>query len=167
MTSVGEPARLSEFLDLSVELTGFSAFDLLATGMAVTYLEVLLEEAGAQCVDDLLERFCHLRGWSRPGASRERALRDELLSVPRFGAVIRNLIKLWYLGQWYALPVDRDDQPSLQRRFYQGRHMRSSAAMTFFADLKSQRSLTTLSSSGPAPAAPSSPSPSVTGAGAF
>lgn len=129
MTHPAEPDLLERFVDLSVSLTGFSAFELRSTGMAATYLETVLGEVGEETLDEILDHFLRAREAHGTEAELERQLRAELFGVPRLGAVVRNVIKLWYLGQWYALPDDPVDQPSPQRHLYLGRGMQAGRAV--------------------------------------
>jgi hypothetical protein len=82
--------KRDEFLALSVGLTGFNRVELLATGMADTYLRTLEEVLPAGMLDSLLERG-------------EGSV-DELLADADLGPVARNLILLWYRGTWTPLP---------------------------------------------------------------
>lgn len=94
--------RLDTFLDLSAELTAFSHFDLLGTGMAELYLQTLDTVVGKETTDTLLTAFRAL-----PTSSddrRAKALRLTVLGHERLGDVARALIKLWYSGRWFELP---------------------------------------------------------------
>jgi hypothetical protein len=93
--------KLSAFLDLSAALTGFAAIRLRGTGQAEAYLATLTEVVGEATVEALLDVWRKLAA-----AEVERALRLEILSDDRFGPVARNVIKMWYVGTWYALPAD-------------------------------------------------------------
>ena len=93
---------LDGFLELSAALTGFSTFRLRGTGQAEAYLATLTEVVGEATVAALLD------AWRRVAAEAEaaRALRQEILSDERLGPVARNVIKMWYVGTWHALPAD-------------------------------------------------------------
>jgi hypothetical protein len=93
---------LDTFLDLSAALTGFSAFRLRGTGQAKAYLATLTEVVGEATVGELLAAW----GKVAAEAEGERALRREILSDDKLGPVARNVIKMWYVGTWYALPAD-------------------------------------------------------------
>ncbi len=80
------------FVELSATLTGFNSAELEATGMVEPYLAALLEIVGFEIVDDLLS------------AHSETA--ESLLAGDCLGPVCRNIIVLWYLGQWDQLPAD-------------------------------------------------------------
>lgn len=93
---------LGAFLDLSATLTGFTTFRLRGTGQAEAYLATLTEVVGEATLEALLG------AWRAVAAEAEveRAVRREILSDDRLGPVARNVIKLWYVGTWYALPAD-------------------------------------------------------------
>jgi hypothetical protein len=93
---------LRAFLDLSAALTGFATFRLRGTGQAEAYLATLTEVVGEATAAALLG------AWRAVAAEAEveRALRREILSDDRLGPVARNVIKMWYVGIWYALPAD-------------------------------------------------------------
>jgi hypothetical protein len=78
---------LERFVALSAELTGFRRVDLHGTGQARAHLDLLASIAG----EDLTARLL--------AADAQHALAD-----PDLGPLARNLIVLWYLGQWDQLP---------------------------------------------------------------
>ncbi len=84
------------FAELSARLTGFSTAELEGTGMVGPYLDTLIEIVGDADVAELL-------GAADPASGHN--VRD-LLADPRFGALCRNIIVMWYLGQWDQLPAD-------------------------------------------------------------
>ena len=85
------------FVELSVALTGFSRVELLGTGVADLYRETTIKQAGEESADQLLAAWQTVK--DSPD-SVETALRNEILSQPHLGPIARNIIKLWYLGQW-------------------------------------------------------------------
>jgi len=99
---MSDRARLDTFVALSIELTCFRGFELLGTGMAKTYLDTLDNVIGASLVDELLavhSTLCDLEG-----DERVVAMRRSILGHEKLGPIARNIIKLWYVGTWYALP---------------------------------------------------------------
>lgn len=78
---------LDRFVALSAELTGFREVDIWGTGQARAHLDRVLAVAG----DDLTARLL--------ATPAQHALSD-----PDLGPLARNLIVLWYLGQWDQLP---------------------------------------------------------------
>ncbi|MGI0525516.1 hypothetical protein [Rhizobium giardinii] len=94
--------RFEAFLSLSVELTAFSRFDLLGTGLAERYLATLDKVVGGEITDTLLAAFVALP--PAEGEARIQALRTTILGNELLGDVARALIKLWYSGTWFELP---------------------------------------------------------------
>ena len=88
------PAR--SFAALSAALTGFREADLWGTGMVETYLDELFATVGDAIVARLLT--------AGDDALRAGELEALVLDDPDLGPVARNVIVLWYLGQWNALP---------------------------------------------------------------
>lgn len=78
---------LERFVALSAALTGFRQVDIHGTGQAEHHLDLVLSVAG----DDLTARLLD--------ATATTALAD-----PDLGPLARNIIVLWYLGQWDQMP---------------------------------------------------------------
>lgn len=98
---------LSDFLEFSSVLTGFSALRFQGTGQGKLYLATLVDVIGEETVRELLMVFRGIRRDSvQDEAALERAMRCEILSDAKLGPVARNLIKLWYVGTWYQLPLE-------------------------------------------------------------
>ena len=95
-------SRLEIFLSLSVELTAFSHFDLLGTGLTERYLATLDKVVGGEITDALLAAFVALPSEDE---ARIRAMRTTILGNELLGDVARALIKLWYSGTWFELPT--------------------------------------------------------------
>ncbi|MBW9065004.1 hypothetical protein JNB71_17010 [Rhizobium herbae] len=95
--------RFEAFLGLSVELTAFSRFDLLGTGLAERYLATLDKVVGVEITDTLLAAFVALP--PAEGEARIKAVRTTILGNELLGDVARALIKLWYSGTWFELPL--------------------------------------------------------------
>lgn len=95
--------RLEHFLELSRDLTAFSRFDLLGTGLAELYLQTLDDVLGAGLTNDLLSRHQALQLIPDRNV-RKQALRVTILGDERLGDVARALTKLWYSGTWFELP---------------------------------------------------------------
>ncbi len=85
------------FVDLSAALTGFARVDLLGTGVAAEYWNAAIEHAGAESMEQLLAAW---QAVENSPESLETALRTEILSDSNLGPIARNIIKMWYLGQW-------------------------------------------------------------------
>jgi hypothetical protein len=78
---------LERFVALSAAWTGFREVDIHGTGQARAYLDLVLAVAG----DDLTARLLD-------------ATAQEALADPDLGPLARNVIVLWYLGQWDQMP---------------------------------------------------------------
>jgi hypothetical protein len=101
---VTDRERLRAFVELSSQLTGFSAFELQGTGQAEAFCSTVDRIAGEEVLGALLEAFERVRAEAREdGAAVERGIRRDILSDLRVGPVARNVIKLWYVGTWYEL----------------------------------------------------------------
>jgi hypothetical protein len=98
--------RLEQFLAFSSEVSGFSVFDLKGTGQARSFLDAVTEVVGPELLDELLDAYAHI---GAEGAGRESQLRKVVFSDEKLGPVARNVIKLWYVGIWYALPSEWSD----------------------------------------------------------
>lgn len=98
--SVGQPTRydkskdrpgaFEDFVQVSVALTGFSKAELDSTGLVKTYFEEMALTVGRPIRDDYLAAAV-----TDPGLT---------LSDPKWKPMAQNVIRLWYLGQWKALP---------------------------------------------------------------
>lgn len=90
------------FVELSEALTGYPQVDLFGTGLVEFNWATLLEQAGEAPANELLA------AWERAkqAGDLDEGLRTEILSDPSLGPIARNLIRLWYLGQWGYQPGD-------------------------------------------------------------
>jgi hypothetical protein len=78
---------LERFVELSAALTGFRAAELWGTGQARPHLDLVVHACG----EDLVARLL--------AADPADVLADRDL-----GPIARNVIVLWYLGQWDQMP---------------------------------------------------------------
>jgi hypothetical protein len=92
---------LSNFLDLSVNLTGFSEYRLVGTGNTQTFLDLLIERCGEETVIEMLNCNAQIEV-----DDLDRGIRHDLLSSPRFGPIARNLLRLWFIGTWAPMPSE-------------------------------------------------------------
>lgn len=78
-----------KFPQLSVQLTGFSLAELQSTGM----MQVYFDELGLVLGREIRQKYF------------DNDLNPHvLLSDSLWGPVTRNIIRMWYLGQWHKLP---------------------------------------------------------------
>lgn len=95
---------MNEFLDFSAAVTSFTKFELYGTGQAVLYFETVQDIVGEATLKELLKAYRSLDEWKR--TEREELLRGKVLESEKLGPVARSIIKLWYVGIWYALPPE-------------------------------------------------------------
>lgn len=99
------------FVALSVVLTGFDDAELWGTGMVDPYLNWLRSVVGDQRTGDLLSASqATIDAAGGKPAVLERLFLMNILQDDALGPLARNLIVLWYLGQWNQLPADWRDQ---------------------------------------------------------
>lgn len=91
MTGRGDTSARSLFVARSVQLTGHTPAELEATGRIDRYLSAVNEVVGEEIMALVLDP--------------ERST-DDVLADDTTGPVARNLIVLWYLGQWDQLPPE-------------------------------------------------------------
>ena len=100
----------TRFVALSVILTGFDDAELWGTGMVDPYLGWLLSVVGDQFTGDLLSASQYAIDAAKGDEAKlEQLVRDNILADPTLGPIARNLIVLWYLGEWNQLPADWRD----------------------------------------------------------
>lgn len=90
-----------QFLRLSACYSGFSKAELQGTGLAGEYYKVLNSIIDSSILGALWLEF--ERRIDLSDSDSETACR-ELLEDPKFGPVIKNIVTLWYLGQWNQMP---------------------------------------------------------------
>lgn len=100
-------AKLDSFLEFSSRVTAFTVFELRGTGQADAYFDTVVGVVGDGLLGDLLAIDEAIRAETDgDDAARDRLLRARIFSDERLGPVARNILKLWYIGTWYALPQD-------------------------------------------------------------
>lgn len=87
----GPSPAVERFVEVSVRLTGFDAFDLHATGLAALYRETALDQVGPEAFERFLAELAAVGG--DPGRLEGETSRD----------IARALAHLWYLGVWPQL----------------------------------------------------------------
>jgi len=95
-----------KFIGLSVQLTAFTKFQLLGTGEAQSYFDTVNRVVGKSIIDELLDVFIQIESEANGDqAIFEGLLRAEILSDEKFGPVTRSIIKMWFIGTWFQLPI--------------------------------------------------------------
>ncbi|WP_013334257.1 hypothetical protein [Gloeothece verrucosa] len=97
------------FLNLSVVLTGYSRFHLLGTGFAESYFKTIQDIIGEEIFGELLNTFHHLELEKISESFFNDKFRAEILASEKLGPIARNIIKVWYMATWYALPTSWRD----------------------------------------------------------
>jgi len=102
--NLASDTALEQFIELSSLLTGFDHFELVGTNQAAFYFEWVQTHAAGP-FQDLMNR------WSQAPAestARQAYLESDILPSEKYSLLVRSIIKLWYLGQWY--PTDNPDK---------------------------------------------------------
>lgn len=84
-------SHFEKFVELSVELTGFTEAELASTGMARDYFDELALVIGEPLTIGFIGESSSLQN---------------LMSHEVFGPIALNVIRMWYLGQWTQLSDD-------------------------------------------------------------
>ncbi len=95
------------FLDFSVAITAFPRFDLQGTGQVDSYYDTVNNIIGDQMFEELLTTFHSLDVKANTTGDSEvlnKGIVRDILGSEKFGAIARNIIKLWYVATWYQLP---------------------------------------------------------------
>jgi len=96
------------FITLSVEVTAFTQFDLQGTGQGKSYYVTVSQIVGWEIMEQLLDTFdlivSEAEGQSK--SVRKDLLYQSLFGDEKLGPIVRNIIKLWFIGNWYQLPRD-------------------------------------------------------------
>lgn len=100
---------LRRFVAMSAALTGYDDAELWGTGMVQTYLTFAVNAVGARVVGDLLSAWNDLAIAEGPNPP-EHLMREMLLAPAEIGPVARNVVVMWYLGQWNQMPADWRDR---------------------------------------------------------
>ena len=111
--------QLQSFVAFSAAVTGFTQFDLRGTGQAEEYRSTVAEVAGDDVLTELLETWARVCDESQgdTGLTRD-LLRRSIFSDLKLGPVARSVIKLWYVGIWYALPPEWIDSFGAREKDY-------------------------------------------------
>src|SRR5262245_52182663 len=89
------------FVAFSVVLTGYDDAVLWGTGIVEQYLTFLIEAVGDEVTRRLLSTWARVVDAAQGDqAALDQMLLDEVFADPTLGPVTRNLVVLWYLGEW-------------------------------------------------------------------
>ena len=97
---------VSDFLELSATLTGFDRIELEGTGLADTYYNKVRRIVGGRIFGRLLVCWHQLHDEAGDDECRlNKNLKEQILDSALLGDVARNIITLWYVGNWNQLPL--------------------------------------------------------------
>ncbi|OEK07793.1 hypothetical protein A8C32_14995 [Flavivirga aquatica] len=97
--------NLNVFLDLSVVLTDFSSYELQGTGQLEAYYSTIIDVIGESNMVEVLDAFTLAKTNANGNETElEKQIRIQLLSNDKLGPITRNIIKMWFIGNWYQLP---------------------------------------------------------------
>ena len=93
------------FLALSAILTGFEKVELLGTGLVEAYYNEVVSIVGKAYSDELWKTTTQIiEHYQKDEAQLEAAVRRDILASPLLGPIARNIIQMWYVGNWNELP---------------------------------------------------------------
>src|SRR6218665_3765594 len=94
-------SRTKLFSEISSLLTGFNETELQATGMLETYYTTILENTDGDDVEYFFQNVSSiLTDPARTEESVESAISLQLIPDSNYGRLAKNIIILWYTGNW-------------------------------------------------------------------
>jgi len=96
-------SRLETFVTLSAEVTAFTPVEIWGTGLAENHLATVDDVVGQTITDALLHAYEQIA--MKTDENRSIKLRQTVFGNEQLGPVARSIVKLWYIGTWYALPT--------------------------------------------------------------
>lgn len=108
-----------DFAELSAVLTGFTPDELMGTGVAELYYNTLIRIIGERIVGRMLITWHSIRerivgrmliAWHptddrpSPVGQLELAVDDKICRTAMMGPVARNIVAMWYVGNWNQMP---------------------------------------------------------------
>lgn len=97
---------LKLFLDISVQLTGFTESELKGTGMLDTYYNTLLQNTVEEDINFFFQRVKSiLKAPKQTQAGIEEAISTQLIPNSEYGALAKNIIMLWYTGSLFDMAL--------------------------------------------------------------
>jgi hypothetical protein len=89
------------FLEISVHLTGFSDMELLGTGMLESYFNVVMNKNSVSVVEAFLAASEEILTKNKGNADKIRQdILDKLMPDPSYDGLAKNIITMWYMGNW-------------------------------------------------------------------
>jgi len=94
------------FVELSAALTGFTVEELHGTGMVHTYYTKFTDIVGSSISSRLWDTWHQVYVQANGDLMRlEKLIRSQIYDAAMFGPLARNMIGMWYLGNWSQLPA--------------------------------------------------------------
>ena len=93
-----------QFLAVSEVLTAFSEVELFATGMAGAYWQTFVSVVGVANAGDFLSQCATAFARSSSLDELEANFDKLVMKDTKCGPLAKNIITMWYLGQWNQLP---------------------------------------------------------------
>lgn len=100
------------FLELSSVATGFSVAELQATGVQDTYYDSVARIFGTSLSGELFAAWGIIKANTDTLSTvncadlLDQQFKENLVSDNKLGPMIKNIISLWYLGQWNQMPSE-------------------------------------------------------------
>lgn len=91
------------FRQMSSVFTGFSPADIQGTGLTNQFFETIHNNLGNDSFVELMILFRRLEQQSNNNEELTKKLRHEIFASPKHGPLARNIIQLWYTGNWNSL----------------------------------------------------------------
>lgn len=92
---------IQSFLEISTFLTGFSAVELLGTGMLETYYNVVIDQNAQVFTDAFFATSEKILADYRPSPLIiKEKIATRLLPDSLFGGLAKGIITMWYMGSW-------------------------------------------------------------------
>lgn len=97
-------SSVRDFAELSAVLTGFSTTELYGTGVVDLYYNTLLGIIGERIVGRILITWHSIRKKTSDVGELEAAVSKRICGPPMMGPVARNIVAMWYVGNWNQMP---------------------------------------------------------------
>ncbi len=99
---------LEDFVGLSAVLTGFETAELHGTGLVESHYKTILDILGERIFGRLLLTWRQIRESEANDVDFD--VRKKILENSLLGPVARNILVLWYTGNWNQMPGEWRDQ---------------------------------------------------------
>lgn len=96
------PRFFDSFLAISVWLTGFDATELEGTGMAESYFQTLIEQNDAETTGYFFAEVDSILAAGGDEAATNAAIAARLMPDSCYNCMAKNIILMWYTGEWYS-----------------------------------------------------------------